>query len=150
MAVITITKENFETEVIKSDKPILLDFWAGWCGPCRQVSPVIDEIAEEIPVEFYHKLNGGILLLPDTKMSPYARNNDLYIMGEYCFNQQGRYINIYYGSVMKAHAWLDAGEMRDVLKKLLIHEFTHHIESLAGEKGLVDKDIKKINDYLNN
>ena len=47
MAVVTITLENFEAEVIKSDKPVLVDFWAPWCGPCRMLSPVVDEIAEE-------------------------------------------------------------------------------------------------------
>ena len=47
MSVITITKENFEEVVLRSGKPVLVDFWAPWCGPCRMMSPVVDEIADE-------------------------------------------------------------------------------------------------------
>ena len=47
MEPIVITSENFEEEVVKSDKPVLLDFWAPWCGPCKMLSPVVDKVAEE-------------------------------------------------------------------------------------------------------
>ncbi|MCR5791641.1 MAG: thioredoxin [Lachnospiraceae bacterium] len=47
MAVTVITKDNFEQEVLKESKTVLIDFWADWCGPCKMLSPVVDEIAEE-------------------------------------------------------------------------------------------------------
>ena len=48
MSVVNLNEKNFEEEVLKSEKPVLIDFWASWCGPCRMMSPVIDKIAEDM------------------------------------------------------------------------------------------------------
>ena len=57
MSVMTITKQNFESEVMNSEQPVLLDFWAPWCGPCRMVAPVIDKLADERPDVKFGKIN---------------------------------------------------------------------------------------------
>ena len=54
---VIITKENFENEVLKSDIPVLVDFWATWCGPCMMLSPIVEEIAEEYPEYKVCKIN---------------------------------------------------------------------------------------------
>ena len=57
MSALTITKDNFELEVTMSDKPVLLDFWAPWCEPCKMVAPIIDEIADEVFILKVGKIN---------------------------------------------------------------------------------------------
>lgn len=57
MSVIKITKENFEHEVMQAKEPVLIDFWAAWCGPCKMMSPVIDQLAEDHPEIKVAKIN---------------------------------------------------------------------------------------------
>ena len=114
-----------------------------------QMELMLDELAEELPQEFYNELNGGIILLPD---SPLHRDNvaeDLYVMGEYHRSRTlGRYIVIYYGSFIKVHGHLPDEKMKDKLRHTLRHEFTHHLESLSGQRDLEIKDDRRIKRYL--
>ena len=110
---------------------------------------MLDEIAEELPKEFYNELNGGILLLPNVKYSEYARQSDLYIMGEYVRHHvMGRLIYIYFGSFQRVYGHLSPAAFKDQLRETLLHEFTHHLESLAGETGLEKKDEDSLEKYL--
>lgn len=113
----------------------------------EEIGCMLDEICEEIPQPFFERLNGGINLLPDAKMHEQAINGDLYIMGEYHHDALGRYINIYYGSIMKSCVDYTPERMRRRLKKLLLHEFTHHIEAQAGERTLEIKDEERMEEY---
>lgn len=106
-----------------------------------EMEMLLEELAEELPHEFYNELNGGILLLPETKLSAKARNNDLFTMGEYHYSAgMGRYIVIYYGSFKRLYNHLPLQKLKERLRETLYHEFTHHMESLAGERGLEKKD----------
>ena len=115
----------------------------------EEMEIMLDELSQEFPPVFYEKLNGGIILLPETKLHPKHKRNDLFIMGEYHHNREmGRYIVIYYGSFIRVHGRLSNEAIKENLRKTLRHEFRHHIESLAGDKGLIKKDIEDINEYL--
>jgi len=111
---------------------------------------MLDGIAEEIPREFYRELNGGVILSPDTKKHPLAV--DLYIMGTYHQDLRGlgRYIVLYYGSILRVFGHYNHEQMRAKLREVLFHEFTHHIESLAGEHGLEIKDAQDLAKYRRN
>lgn len=100
-----------------------------------EVYDILDEVYSELPDPLFDGLNGGVLLLENALPDPEA-GEDVYIMGEYCRDEMGRYINIYYGSFVA----LLSDEGRDVwveeLRTTLRHELTHHVEGLAGERGL--------------
>lgn len=114
----------------------------------EEVHEILNEIAEEIPVDFFKHLNEGIVLLSEYKVHPGSRKTDkLYIMGEYSRSITGRHIVIYYGSFKKVYNGVTMRTLRRKLKDTLLHEFTHHLESLAGERGLEIKDTQNIQKY---
>lgn len=114
-----------------------------------QVGDLLDEIAEKFPPEFFEELNGGISLLPEEVVDPDYPDEKLFIMGEYCNDQMGRYINLYYGSFLalaQQEKWTREN-WEGELYSTLAHEFTHHIEGLAGERGLEIKDALFLEQY---
>ena len=116
-----------------------------------EMEAMLDTIAMELPQEFYKDLNGGIILLPEIKIHPKSKGNELCILGEYHHDKNlGRYIAIYYGSFSQVYGFLPVDQLYDKLFSTIKHEFTHHLESLAGERGLEIKDAQDIANYLNN
>ena len=114
----------------------------------EEINEMLDEIAGELPGEVFRELNGGVSLLPETKLSDADPDGCLYTLGEYRRDQMGRYIVIYYGSVRAVHGGDSREALRINLKKLLIHELTHHLESLAGERDLEIEDEIQLDEYL--
>ena len=114
-----------------------------------QVGELLDEMAEEFPQEFYQDLNGGVCLLPEAKPDPDFPEGEMYILGEYCNDMLGRYINLYYGSfaaLAEQEGWTEE-DWEDELWETFAHEFTHHVEGLAGERGLEIKDEAFLEKY---
>jgi predicted Zn-dependent protease with MMP-like domain len=112
-----------------------------------EMEELLESIVEEFPREIFKELNGGIILLPDLKRNKIG--NNLFIMGQYHKGgPQGRYISIFYGSFKRVYSHLSKDDLKKKLTEVLKHEFTHHLESLAGERGLEKEDEKFINDYL--
>ncbi len=114
-----------------------------------QVGELLDEMAEEFPQEFYQDLNGGVCLLPEAKPDPDFPEGEMYILGEYCNDMMGRYINLYYGSfaaLAEQEGWTEE-DWEEELWETFAHEFTHHVEGLAGERGLEIKDEAFLEEY---
>jgi hypothetical protein len=108
---------------------------------------MLDELADELPPLFYEELNGGILLLPDAREGSHENSDNMYILGEYHLtHSMGRYIVIYYGSFEKLFGHLPEESLKMELRKTLRHEFTHHLESLAGERDLEKYDASFLAD----
>lgn len=108
-----------------------------------------DEIADEIPEEFYRELNGGIVLLERSKLHEQSRPEaPLYIMGEFTRSRMmGRHILLYYGSFAAVYSALDEEALRRELRRVMLHEFTHHLESLSGVRTLEEKDARRLAQY---
>ena len=115
----------------------------------EEVQIILDEIAEELPHELYKELNGGIILLPQTKLHKKSVDDDLYVMGEYRYERiSGRYIIVYYGSVDKIYGDISREKLKKKLREVIKHEFVHHLESLAGERFLEIEDEMQIEKYM--
>lgn len=112
-----------------------------------EVQDILERVIQEVPQEFFKDLNEGIVLLPEIKIHPESREDDLIIMGEYSTSFTGRNIRIYYGSFKKIYNGVSNEELYERLKDTLFHEFTHHLESLSGERGLEVKDSIEMNRY---
>lgn len=114
-----------------------------------RVHEILNDIAEKLPKEFFSRLNEGVVLLPEYRVHPLSRDNKmLYILGEYRKSITGSHIRIYYGSYKRVFEGISEDDLIKRLQETLLHEFTHHLETLAGERGLIIKDNEQIKKYL--
>lgn len=112
-----------------------------------EVEEILEEICESIPSYAFDHLNGGIILSEDKKYHEESREDDLLIMGEYQRSILGNMIKIYYGSFMEMYRYSSRERLKEKLEEVLLHEFTHHLEFLANEWGLVIEDKKFLEEY---
>lgn len=111
-----------------------------------QVNEILDEIAEGFPAALFDGLNGGVNLLEETVEDPEFPPGEMYILGEYCDDLLGLYINLYYGSfaaLAEREEWTEA-VWQDELRTTLSHELTHHMENRSGLHALDDRDAEEL------
>ena len=112
----------------------------------EQAGDLLDEMAEGFPAVLFEELNGGINLLEDTVPDPEFPEGEMYILGEYCDDCLGLYINLYYGSfaaLAEREDW-DEHVWEEELRVTLSHELTHHMENRSGLHALDDKDAAEL------
>ena len=107
-----------------------------------RVNDLLDDIADSIPAALFDGLNGGINLLEEAKPDLEFPEGEMYILGEYCDDLLGQYINLYYGSFAALLSDEDEETWKDEIFATVAHEFTHHMEDFAGLLALDDKDAE--------
>ncbi|KAF5067959.1 hypothetical protein DSECCO2_248180 [anaerobic digester metagenome] len=115
----------------------------------EETGDALDEIAEQFPQALFRGLNGGVNLLEDAVEDPEFPGGELYIMGEFCDDCLGKYINLYYGSfaaLAQKEEWTEE-DWSDELWTTLSHELTHHMEGLGGLHGLDDRDEEEMAEF---
>ena len=114
----------------------------------EQAADLLDQIAEPFPDVLFDELNGGVSFLPDTRSDPEFPDGEVYILGEYCSDLLGRYVNLYYGSFAALLEEEDEEGWKDEIFATVAHEFTHHLEETAGLHALDDKDLEFLQEAL--
>ena len=111
-----------------------------------QAAELLDILAERFPEALFEDLNGGINLLEDTVPDPEFPEGEMYILGEYCDDMLGRYINLYYGSFAALAVQESWNEQmwEEELRITLSHELTHHMENRSGLHALDDRDAEEL------
>ena len=111
-----------------------------------EVNDILDDIAEGFPEALFEELNGGVNLLEDEVRDPELPDEESWILGEYCTDLLGNYINLYYGSftaLAERDEW-DEETWREELRVTFAHELTHHMEYRAGTHRLEDRDGEEL------
>ena len=111
-----------------------------------EVNDLLDDMADSFPEALFDGLNGGVNLLEEAVPDEEFPEGELYILGEYCEDALGRYINLYYGSfaaLAEQEGW-DRRTWEDELYTTLSHELTHHMESRGGLHALDDRDAEEM------
>jgi predicted Zn-dependent protease with MMP-like domain len=114
----------------------------------EEFETIVQEITDTLPEEFFRELNGGVIIREQEKIHPASVGDDLFIMGEYQINYYlGRFVVLYYGSFSRCCGWYSENELRNMIRKVVLHEFRHHLESLAGERNLEIEDARELAAY---
>ena len=114
-----------------------------------QVNDLLDDMADSFPEELFDGLNGGIIGLEEARPDRDLPGGEMYVLGEYCDDLLGRYINLYYGSfaaLAEREDW-DEQTWEDELYTTLSHELTHHMEGRGGLHALDDRDAAELEEY---
>ena len=114
-----------------------------------QVNDLLDDMAEAFPEVLFRDLNGGVNLLEEAKPDPEFPPGEMYILGEYCNDVLGLYVNLYYGSfaaLAEKEGW-GQDTWEDELWTTLSHELTHHMENLSGLHALDDRDAEELEQW---